>query len=67
MKMPKKYKKYYLVTIKDIMTIRELASDLPFAVIEGKMILKQRHPDASQIKHISSKEVQKLSLLLKKE
>jgi len=43
------YKKYYIVTINEKITVRELKSDLPFSKEEGQISLKDRHPDISYI------------------
>jgi hypothetical protein len=61
--MDKVYKKYYKVTIGDNVTVRELKSDLPFSVEEGKGNIKYNHPKAIEIKHISYKEVKRLQQL----
>lgn len=58
----KVYKKYYQVTNNDKVTIRELTSDLPFSVEEGKVWILNKHPKA-KIKHISYKEVQQIEKL----
>jgi hypothetical protein len=55
----KKYKKYYMVTIGDNVTVRELKSDLPFSIKEGKIYVLNNNPNAT-VKHITYKEVQRL-------
>lgn len=62
----KTYKKYYQVVIGDKATIRELSSDLPFSVEEGKIMIRDKHPNLTSIKHVSKKEVQKLMQLVNK-
>jgi len=54
------YKKYYIVTINEKITVRELKSDLPFSKEEGQISLKDRHPDISYIQWIPKTEAKKL-------
>ena len=48
-----------MVTIGDNVTVRELKSDLPFSIKEGKIYVLNNNPNAT-VKHITYKEVQRL-------
>jgi hypothetical protein len=56
----KTYKKYYKVIFPDKVEIRELKSDLPFSIEEGKGHIKYNSPNATNIKQISLKEVERI-------
>ena len=51
-----------MVTIGDNITVRELKSDLPFSIEEGKIHVLNNNSNAV-VKHITYKEVQRLQKL----
>lgn len=56
----KTYKKYYKVIFENKTEIRELKSDLPFSIEEGKGYIRNNSPKATKIIYVSHKEVERL-------